>query len=176
MSNLNTMYVAEARRRLSVRRQKEAARAQVLAEEKRRKQVQQVLASVARRDKAIEDSGLTPEQYAERERAERERREQEQAAAEQRQRDFCAGFVAKGAQLPTPQDVANAMTAAHAGGAPVSLAALLVESGSARDIEAGVRQCKQKHGRAIVPLLRELHWTQTRRGAGVLWVPPDPVG
>ena len=171
----NQYYVGIERQRLSVLRQKEAARAQVLAEEKRRNLVQQVLAATERRLKAIEDSGLSPEQLDELQHAQRKRREQGQASAERRHRDFCAGFVAKGALLPTPQDVANALTAALSGGALVSLAALLVESGSARDIGSAVRLCKQRHGRAVVAHLRELHWVQTRRSAGILWEPPDAV-
>ena len=169
--NLNP-YLGIERHRLSNRRLKEAARAEALREEEAR------AAEEARRFLAAR-SGLTPEEWDARElelrERERERRELERDAAAQKQREFAGRFMPKGARLPDAQAVVNALTEAHAGGPPVSLAALLVESGSAPDLASAVTQTKQRHGREVVELLRALSWTQTRRSAGILWVPPEPV-
>ena len=52
---------------------------------------------------------------------------------------------------------------------------MLVEAGSAPDLAAAVTQSKTRYGREIVECLRALSWTQKRRGAGILWEPPEPV-
>ena len=87
-----------------------------------------------RQERAFKKSGCeTMEEFLELQRAEGEARELERAESEQRQRDYCAGFVAKPTGLPNAQELANALTSIHAGGRPVRLPALLIESGRTDD-------------------------------------------
>ena len=161
-------FLASERLRLSTRRLKEAARAEALREEEARE------AESARR--AVNAaSGLTPEEWTAHQRAVSERRELERDAAEQAQREFAGRFMRKGARLPDAQAVVNALTEAHAGGPRVSLPAMLVEAGSVPDLASAVTQAKTRYGREVVECLRALSWTQKRRGAGILWEPPEPV-
>ena len=130
-----------------------------------------------RQERAFKKSGCeTMEEFLELQRAEREARELEQAEREQRQRDYCAGFVETPAGLPNAQELANALTSIHAGGRPVRLPALLIESGRTDDRAEAVRLCKTQLGRDLAEALRELHWYR-RRVRGIFeWVPPERKG
>ena len=131
----------------------------------------------AQQERAFKKSGCeTMEEFLELQRAEREARELEQAEREQRQRDYCAGFVAKPTGLPNAQELANALTSVHAGGRPVRLPALLIESGRTDDRDEAVWLCKTQLGRDLADCLRQLHWRR-RRVRGVFeWIPPERKG
>ena len=118
----------------------------------------------------------TEEEFRELQQVEQEARELERAESEQRQRDYCAGFVAKPTGLPNAQELANALTSVHAGGRPVRLPALLIESGRTDDRAEAVRLCKTRLGRDLTEALRQLHWRR-RPARGVFeWVPPERKG
>ena len=131
----------------------------------------------AKLDLAFKKSGCeTWEEFNELQMDESERAELEQAEREQRQRDYCAGFVAKPAGLPNAQELANALTSIHAGGRPVRLPALLIESGRTDDRAEAVRLCKTQLGRDLTEALRQLHWRRRRAGGVAQWIPPERRG
>ena len=118
----------------------------------------------------------TEEEFRELQQVDQEARELEQADRERIQRDYCAGFVTKPAGLPDAQELANALTSVHAGGRPVRLPALLIESGRTDDRAEAVRLCKTQLGRDLTEALRHLHWRR-RPARGVFeWVPPERKG
>ena len=130
-----------------------------------------------RQERAFKKSGCeTMEEFLELQQVEQEARKLEQADRERIQRDYCAGFVAKPTGLPNAQELANALTSVHAGGRPVRLPALLIESGRTDDHTEAVRLCKTQLGRDLTEALRQLHW-QRRPARGVFeWVPPERKG
>ena len=126
---------------------------------------------------AFKKSGCeTWEEFDELQMDERERVELERAESEQRQRDYCAGFVAKPTGLPNAPELANALTSVHAGGRPVRLPALLIESRRTDDRAEAVRLCKTRLGWDLAEALRELHWYKRRVHGVFEWVPPEREG
>ena len=116
---------------------------------------------------AFKKSGCeTWEEFDELQMDERERVELERAEREQRQRDYCAGFVAKPTGLPNAQELANALTSVHAGGRPVRLPALLIESGRTDDRDGSRPAVQDAAG--VGPggsASTTLHWYRRRVGA-----------
>ena len=162
MSDDNNPYLASERAKLRRKLQRDSARALAHFELQDAMYASEAAAF-----------GRTPEEHAAHMRKVQERRDKKKEGDAQIQREFAARFMPKGARLPSPQAVANALTEAHAGGRPVSLAAMLVEAGSAPEIESAQTQTKELHGRAVAECLHALSWEQTRRSAGILWKPPD---
>ena len=154
-----------------------AARPRAARRERWEKMLEGLRLKDARQERAFKKSGCeTMEEFLELQRAEGEARELERAEREQRQQDYCAGFVAKPTGLPNAQELANALTSVHAGGRPVRLPALLIESGRTDDRDEAVRLCKTRLGWDLAEALRELHWYR-RRVRGIFeWVPPEREG
>ena len=157
--------------RKSATLRKEQDKLQRAQERKRAKRLAKLIADADRRgrqrDLAFKKSGCeTWEEFEALEAAE----------SEQRQRDYCAGFVEKPTGLPNAQELANALTSVHAGGRPVRLPALLIESGRTDDRTEAVWLCKTQLGQDLADCLRELHWRRRRVGGVFEWVPPERKG
>ena len=133
--------------------------------------------------RVILKSGLTPEQYREREleglaAAAQERQRAKARAEEARQRQLTFTGMTEAVQsatLPDAGTIALSLSRKHVDGKQVRLVVLMVEAGIAATIEEAAPLVKTQRGKDLCAALKALGWTNRRSYGGnrpFVWIPP----